>query len=91
MVNIKHPLATPKDTHQTQHDYLQEIWDPQRVEEVPCASFLFAVVLPQVDKVEDIIMPRLKVDSEGPWAFVASLVDVASNRVVGTEHRYNTV
>jgi len=57
----------------------------------PCAGFLVAVVLPQVDKVEDVVVPRLEVDGEGPWTFVAPLVDVASSRVVCAEHRYNTV
>src|ERR1700691_2581038 len=58
------------------HNNLQQIWDPKGVEQVSSASLLLAVVLPQVDEVEYIIVPWLNVDGECTRTLVTSLIDV---------------
>jgi hypothetical protein len=69
----------------------EEVRNPQSVEEIASADFLFAVVLAQVEEAKDVSVPWLKVDSKGTWTLVATLVDIASSVVVYTEHRNETV
>jgi hypothetical protein len=49
------------------------------------------MVLPQVDEVEDIVMPRLDVDGESTEALVAPLVDIVCSCVVCAEHRHDAI
>lgn len=49
------------------------------------------MVLTEIQIVEDVGVPWLKIDSECTRALVATLIDVTSCRVVRTEHRYDTV
>ena len=63
------------------------------IEEIAGADFFLAVVLAEVEEVEDsdICGPGLDVDCEGSWPLVATLVDVAGSCVVCTKHRYDAV
>ena len=54
----------------------EQVADPQAVEKVPTASLLLAVVLSQVQPVEDVAVPRLQVDGEGALALAATLVNI---------------
>lgn len=49
------------------------------------------MILSEVEKVEDISMPRLEVDGKGPWSFVSTLIDVAGRIVVDPEHRHQAI
>ena len=65
---------------------LQEIRNPQSIEQVPGAGFLLAVILSQIDELEDVVMPGLDVDGECAWTLVPTLVDITGRRVIGTQH-----
>lgn len=56
--------------------YSQKIGYPERVEQIAGTDFLLAVVLAQINELEDISVPGLKVDGECSGAFVAPLIDV---------------
>lgn len=71
--------------------YSQKIGDPERQEQIARAHLLLAVVLAQVDELEDIGVPRLEVDRKRPGALVPALVDVARGGVVDTEHGHDSV
>lgn len=49
------------------------------------------MVFPQVDELEDVGMPGLEVDSKGSWTLVATLVNISGSRVIGAEHRDDTI
>ena len=49
------------------------------------------MILPEIDKLKDIIVPRLKVDRKGTRSLVATLVDVSRRVVVYSEHRNNAI
>ena len=51
----------------------EEVWNPKSVEEVPGALFLLAVVLAEVQELEDVGVPGLEVDRKGAWTLVAAL------------------
>ena len=85
-IDNQHPVD-----NQDEHESLQKIRNPKRVEEIPSTGLLFTMVLPEVHEVEDIVMPGLDVDGESAGSFVASLVDVASSRVVCPKHGNDTV
>mmetsp|Transcript_33612 Transcript_33612/g.60520 ORF Transcript_33612/g.60520 Transcript_33612/m.60520 type:complete len:225 (-) Transcript_33612:149-823(-) len=83
-------------THQTPHPILlhplhEKIRNPQTIEQIPRALFFLPVILPQVQHVEDIGMPRFDVDGEGSWSFPAALVDVVGCRVEDAKHGYEAV
>ena len=70
--------------HQTPHAILlhtahEEVRDPQGVEEITCALFFLAVVLAQVQEVEDVRVPRLQVNGESSRTFVATLQNEQTN------------
>lgn len=70
---------------------IQEIRDPQSIEQIAGTVLLLAVVLPEVDEIEDVIVPWLQVDSESAGALVASLVYVTRGGVKGAQHGDNAV
>ncbi len=51
----------------------EEVGDPERVEQIPGALFLFAVVLAEVEELHDVGMPGLQVDSKCTGTLVATL------------------
>jgi hypothetical protein len=70
---------------------VQEIRNPQSIKEITSTTLLLAVVLPQVEELEDVGMPRLEVDGERSRPFVTALVNIAGGGVVCTEHRHDAV
>jgi len=70
---------------------LQEIGDPESVEEVTGADFFFAMVLPQVKELKHIRVPGLEIDSKSTGALVTTLIYVACSGVVSSKHRHDTV
>ena len=65
-------------THEAPHAILldplhEEVRNPHGVEEIAGALFLLAVVLAQVEEVENVAVPRLDVDGKSAGAFVATL------------------
>lgn len=69
----------------------EHVWNPERIKQVTRADLLLAVVLAQVEELEDVCVPRLNVDGKGSRSLVAALVDVARSVVVDSEHRDDTV
>ena len=69
------------------HALHEKVRHPHRVEEVARARLLFAVVLLQVQELEDVRVPWLEVDCEGALALAAALVDVTRGVVVHAQHR----
>jgi hypothetical protein len=51
----------------------EQVRNPECVEEVPGTLLLFSVIFSQIQKFEDVRVPRLKVDGESSWALVAAL------------------
>ena len=49
------------------------------------------MVLPEVQEVKDVGMPRLQVDGKCPGAFVPSLVHVAGSVVVNPQHGHQSI
>ena len=70
---------------------LQEVGNPESVEQVTSTNLFLAVVLAEVDELKDISMPGLEVYGESARTLVTTLVDIASGGVVRTEHRDDTV
>mmetsp|Transcript_43278 Transcript_43278/g.109704 ORF Transcript_43278/g.109704 Transcript_43278/m.109704 type:complete len:430 (-) Transcript_43278:280-1569(-) len=64
----------------------EEVRDPKRVEEITCPLLLFAVVLLQLEEVEDVRMPGLQVHGEGSFSLAAALVNIAGGLVEVAEH-----
>jgi hypothetical protein len=73
------------------HINSQEIADPQSIEEITSANFFLTVILAEVEELEDICVPWLKVNGERARALVATLVYVSRSRVVRAKHRHDTV
>ena len=69
----------------------EQVVGPQAVEQVARARLLLAVVLSQVEEVEDVGVPRLEVDGERALALAAALVDVARRVVEDAQHRHDAV
>ena len=69
----------------------EEVGHPQRVEEVARARLLLAVVLAQVEEVEDVGVPRLDVHGERALPLAAALVDEARRVVEDAQHRHEPV
>ena len=70
---------------------VQKIRNPESIEEIASANFFLAVVLAEVKELKDIRVPWLEVDSEGTRTLVASLVDIASSGIIGTQHGHDTI
>ena len=51
----------------------EEVGNPESVEQVSGALLLLAVVLAEVQELEDVGVPRLQVDGKRAWALVAAL------------------
>ncbi|KAH3677659.1 hypothetical protein OGATHE_000313 [Ogataea polymorpha] len=66
----------------------EQVWNPQRREQVSGSDLLLTMVLPDVDKVKNIRVPWLNVQSKRARTLVASLVDV-SGGVVEHSHHWN--
>ena len=64
----------------------EQIVGPQAVEQVPGAGLLLAVVLAEVEPVEDVRVPRLEVDGECAFPLAAALVDVPRGVVKDAKH-----
>mgnify|MGYP001587020265 FL=1 len=64
----------------------EEVGDPEGEEEVARANLLLAVVLAEVEELEDVGVPRLEVDGERSGSLVSTLVDVARRVVVDAKH-----
>ena len=64
----------------------EQVWDPETVEEVSRPVLLFSCVFLQLQKLEDVGVPRLEVHGEGALALASSLVDIASSVVVDSQH-----
>lgn len=64
------------------HALHEQVVDPQAVEQVAGARLLLAVVLAQVQPVEDVRVPGLHVDGKGALALAAALVDVPAGSIV---------
>jgi hypothetical protein len=56
----------------------EQIVDPKPIEKVAGARLLLAMVLSKVEPIENVRVPRLKVDGKCTLAFAAALVYVAS-------------
>ena len=69
----------------------EQIGDPEGKEEIASAHLLLTVVLAEVEELEDIGVPRLKVDGESTRTLVATLVNIASGVVEDPEHGNDTV
>jgi hypothetical protein len=69
----------------------EKIRDPEGQEQVAGADLLLTVVLSEIKELEDISVPRLKVDGKSTRSLVTTLVDVAGSVVEDTKHRNNTV
>lgn len=79
------------DAKQTKQNHLQEIRDPQCVEQVTSTNFLLSVVLTEIQEFEYVRVPRLEIDSEGTGTLVTTLVNVTSSGVERTKHRHDSV
>ena len=73
------------------HALHEQVGDPQGVEQVAGAHLLLAVVLLQVQEVEDVGVPGLQVDGEGALALAAALVHVAGRVVEHLQHGHEAV
>ena len=69
----------------------QQIRNPKRIKQIPRPHFLLPMILPQVQKLENIRMPWLDVDSERTGTLVPALVDIAGGGVICAEHGDNTI
>ena len=69
----------------------EEVRHPESVEQVPGSLLLLPVVLPQVQEVEDVRVPGLQVDGEGPGSLVPALVDVPGSVVEDPQHGHEAV
>mmetsp|Transcript_42581 Transcript_42581/g.101499 ORF Transcript_42581/g.101499 Transcript_42581/m.101499 type:complete len:246 (-) Transcript_42581:617-1354(-) len=69
----------------------EEIRHPQAEEEIPSALLLLAVVLPQLQKVEDVSVPRLQVHGKGALALAPTLVHVSGSFVEVPQHWHQPV
>jgi hypothetical protein len=69
----------------------EEIGDPEGEEQVAGANLLLAVILAEVEELEDVGVPGLEVDGKRSWALVASLIDVAGRVVVHAKHGDDSV
>lgn len=61
------------------HPPHEEVRHPQRSEEVSCPEFFLAVVFANLQKGEDVTMPRFEVHGDRRWTLVAAVVDHASD------------
>merc|ERR1719500_1454665 len=68
------------------HPLHEQVRDPHGVEEVPGTLLLLTMILTQIQEIEDVRMPGLKVDSESSWPLVAALVDIPGGVVEDPEH-----
>ena len=68
------------------HTTHEQIWGPESVEQIAGSHLFFSVILAKVEIFEHIGMPRLKVDGERAWSFVAALIDVACRIVEDAKH-----
>lgn len=55
------------------------------------SNLFLSVILPQIKELEDIRMPRLKVDCESARPLVSSLINIPRGVVVNPQHRHNTI
>mmetsp|Transcript_40893 Transcript_40893/g.85770 ORF Transcript_40893/g.85770 Transcript_40893/m.85770 type:complete len:437 (-) Transcript_40893:90-1400(-) len=83
-------------THQTPipvllHPLHEQIGHPQSVEQIPRPLLFLPVILPQIQHVEDVGVPRLDVDGEGAGTLPPALVDVVGGGVVDAQHRDEAV
>nr|BAN64705.1 hypothetical protein [Babesia bovis] len=85
------PQTSYKPRHSSGHISVQsplglntlhkQVGNPQSIEQITGASFLSTVVLAQVQKVHNVSMPWLKVDSEGTFTLATTLVNITSSGV----------
>ena len=68
------------------HALHEQVGRPHGVEEVASAHLFLAVVLLEVEELEDVGVPRFKVHGDGTLALATALVDVASRVVEDTKH-----
>lgn len=97
----KRPIAIRFDSLHAMHEiskeergeiaYLQKIWDPKGIEKVTGTGFLLAVVLAQIQELENVGVPWLDVNGKGTGTLVSSLVDITRSGVISTEHGDNPV
>mmetsp|Transcript_27903 Transcript_27903/g.64842 ORF Transcript_27903/g.64842 Transcript_27903/m.64842 type:complete len:299 (-) Transcript_27903:754-1650(-) len=69
----------------------EEVRNPEAVEQVPGPLLLLAVVLAELQEVEDVCMPWLEVEREGAFALAAALVNVAGCLVEVAKHGHQAV
>jgi hypothetical protein len=69
----------------------EEIGNPESVEKITSTVFLSSIVLAELKELNNISVPRLKVNSKGSLTFATSLIDVASSVSENTEHGYKSV
>lgn len=71
------------------HALHEDIGDPESREKIAGAHFFFAVVFSQVQKLEDVRMPRLQINSQAALPLAPALVDVARRIVEDSETNAN--
>jgi hypothetical protein len=69
----------------------EQVGDPKAVEEITSAVLILASGTTEHQEVEDVVVPRLEVDSEGALALTSTLIDVASGVIPNTEHGNQTI
>ena len=79
------PIATALDA------FHEKIGNPQRVEKISRARFLFAVIFFEIQKFKDVGVPGFEVDGEGAFATTAALIAVSRRVVENAQHRRQAV
>ena len=74
--------------HQSLHE---EIRHPYSVEQVSGPVLLFAVILLQLEEIEDVCMPWLEVDGERAFSLASTLVNISGCLIENLEHRQQAV
>ena len=73
------------------HSFHEQVRNPEREEKIAGPQLLFAVVLFEFQKIKNIGVPRLQVNSERTLAFAASLVYIPRRIVENPKHGHNPV
>ena len=68
------------------NSFHKQIRHPECIEKISSTHLFFAVIFPELKKIIDIYMPRLKINSEGALSLTATLVNKAGCVIEDFEH-----
>mmetsp|Transcript_15377 Transcript_15377/g.34459 ORF Transcript_15377/g.34459 Transcript_15377/m.34459 type:complete len:235 (+) Transcript_15377:1377-2081(+) len=73
------------------HSVHKQVADPEGIKKVPCAIFIFSVVLSQIEERVNVRVPRFQIHRDGSLPFATSLIDIPRGIVVHPQHRNDPV